>query len=292
MDHSSDARQPHSANESWEPPDDKPGHRIMIVRDGDELGRTAATIVARTLRDNPRAVLALPTGNTPLPMYRWLVRMHGEGAVDFSAARTFNLDEFYGLSPENPASFAAYMHRELFCHVSLGDDNVNLLNPLALDAQAECRDYERRIRQAGGIDLAILGIGRNGHIAFNEPGSAFDSRTRLIRLATSTIRDSRRFFDGSPVPPLALTMGIGTIMEARQVLLLASGRKKARILARSLLGEVSVEVPASVLQRHPALTVIIDQQAAAGLAGESRPRHCGGPARPLVDGHPDCGSAA
>mgnify|MGYP005857499077 CR=1 FL=1 len=268
MGHSSDARRLHAASESWGPFDNKPGRRLVIVRDSDELGRTAATIVARTLQDKPRAVLALPTGNTPLPMYRWLVRMHGEGAVDFSATRTFNLDEFYGVSPDDPASFAAYMRREFFDHVNLNRDNVNLLNPLALDPEAECHDYERRLRQAGGIDLAILGIGRNGHIAFNEPGSAFDSRTRLVSLAASTIRDSRRFFGGSPVPHLALTMGIGTIMEARRVLLLASGRKKARILARSLLDEVSVEAPASVLQRHPALTVIADQQAAAGLVGE------------------------
>lgn len=243
-------------------------YQIVIVNDADELGQTAALIVVRLVNRSRRTVLALPTGQTPLAMYQWLRDLHREGAIDFSSVRTFNLDEFYGVSPENPASFAAYMRRELFDHVNLPDDGVNLLNPLALDAEAECRDYERRIRQAGGIDLAILGIGRNGHIAFNEPGSAFDSRTRLVRLAPTTIRDSRAFFaDPSEVPHSALTMGIGTIMEARQLLLLASGRRKARILARSLLGEVTTAVPASVVQRHPNLTVIADKPAAAELMG-------------------------
>ena len=262
------ARELLSSESSSEPVARRLGCQIVIVDDADELGRTAALIVARLVNRSPRAVLALPTGQTPLTMYKWLRDLYRKGAIDFPSVRTFNLDEFCGVSPENPASFAAYMRRELLEHVNLNRDNVNLLNPLALDPEAECRDYERRIRQAGGIDLAILGIGRNGHIAFNEPGSAFDSRTRLVRLAPTTIRDSRVFFaDPSEVPRSALTMGIGTIMEARQLLLLASGRRKARILARSLLGEVTTTVPASVVQRHPGLTVVADKLAATELMG-------------------------
>lgn len=238
----------------------------MVVEDWDALGRIAALIVAQQLHDNPLSVLALPTGKTPLTLYCWLVRMYDEGTVDFSANRTFNLDEFYGIDRDNPGSFAAYMRREFFGHVNLRPENINLLDPLAHDVDAECRCYERKIRDAGGIDLAILGIGQNGHLAFNEPGSPFDSRTRLVRLTPQTIKDNRSFFrDLSEVPHFALTMGLGTIMEARHVLLLASGRRKAKVIARALQGAVTVACPASVLQQHPKLTVVVDKDAAARL---------------------------
>lgn len=226
----------------------------------------AAAVVAEVLGHNPRAVLALPTGNTPLSLYQRLVYLHRKDSVTFSAVTTFNLDEYHGLAPDDPASYAAYMHREFFDHVDINPQKVHLLNSLATDAEAECRAYEEEIRRAGGLDLAILGIGRNGHIAFNEPGSDFASRTRRVQLTDQTIADNKSLFaDPARMPRFALTMGIGTILEARRVLLLASGRKKAEILAKALRGEVNTDVPASVLQLHPKLTVIADKAAAEQL---------------------------
>lgn len=219
------------------------------------------------LDQNPRAVLVLPTGNTPLSLYQRLVQMHQDGTITFSATTTFNLDEYHGLSPDDPGSYAAYMHHEFFDRVDVDPRRVHLLNSLAADVEAECRAYEEAIRQAGGIDLAILGIGRNGHIAFNEPGSDFASRTRRVRLTAQTVADNQTLFaDPARMPRFALTMGIGTIMEARRVLLLASGPRKAEILARALRGEVTTDVPASVLRLHPRLTVVADKDAAIGLA--------------------------
>ncbi|MBI2955625.1 MAG: glucosamine-6-phosphate deaminase [Chloroflexi bacterium] len=279
----------------------KYGFRLIVVGDADDLGKVAALIVAKELRDNPRAVLALPTGRTPLGMYRQLRHLYEEGEVDFAGVTTFNLDEFYGIPAEHPGSFAAYMRRELFDRVNLHPENINLLDSLASapsvrglgghpqefpfpkraggaqnqkrcpgraapDADEECHGYERKIRRAGGIDLAILGIGHNGHIAFNEPGSPFDARTRLVKLTERTLADNSIYFaDATAVPRFALTMGIGTIMEARRILLLASDGKKARILARALEGDITSDVPASALQRHSGLTVVADEPAVASL---------------------------
>ncbi len=235
---------------------------LIVVEDGEKVAKKAAEHMRDQLKAKPESVLALPTGRTPLGMYGELVRMCERGEVDFSPTTVFDLDEFYSLPPEHPASFASYLNTHFLERVPLG--RVVLLNGIAPDPEAECARVEEEIRRIGGVDLAILGIGRNGHIAFNEPGSRVDSRTRLVALTDSTRRASRGCFPvGEEAPYTALTMGVSTILAARAILLLAIGPQKASILARALCGSVTGDIPASWLQQHPRLTIIADCQAAA-----------------------------
>ena len=211
--------------------------RVLVTPDYRTLNRDAAEIIADAVRLKPDLTLGLPTGNTPLGMYEDLVRR----GVDFSRVTTFNLDEYVGLAPDDARSFMAYMHRQFFDHVNVKPERIHFPDD----------DYEQAIRAAGGIDLLILGIGANGHIAFNEPGSSFSSRTRVVDLAPETVGPVRR----------GITMGIATILEARRILLLASGSAKAGIVQRSLYGPVSESIPASALQLHSDVTVILDKNA-------------------------------
>lgn len=240
--------------------------RLVVVRDYEELSREAARLVARRLLEKPDLVLALPTGDTPIGMYRELVRLHREGLVDFSKATTFNLDEYLGIPPEHPQSFKSYMHRHFWDQVNLRKENVHIPNSLPKNSNQECAHYESLIQEAGGIDLAVLGLGRNGHIAFNEPGTPFESRTHVAQLSEETRRQEAQAFGGlERVPTQAITMGIKTIMLAREILLLVSGEEKREALFRALTGAISPEVPASVLQLHPRLTVLSDRAAASLL---------------------------
>jgi glucosamine-6-phosphate deaminase len=224
----------------------------LIVKAGyDEVSVGAARIVAETVQAIPNARLCLPTGRTPRGMYRELIRLHRTERLDFSRVRVFQLDEYIGLRPGHPETFKSYLWREFLNHVNVRRANIHFIE----------NDYEEVIRSNGGIDLLVLGIGINGHLGFNEPGSETDSRTRIVDLAGSTINGMRHTFAPDELPHQAVTIGIATIMEARRILLLASGTEKASILAKALGDPVTTALPASILQLHANVTVIADQDA-------------------------------
>jgi glucosamine-6-phosphate deaminase len=240
--------------------------RVIIASDAAGVARRAAQIVARLIRRKPRCVLGLATGSTPQGTYAELIRMHREEGLDFSQVVTFNLDEYVGLGPNHPHSYRYFMQQMLFGHVNLHPGNTHVPNGMATDFESACEQYERQIREAGGIDLQILGIGTDGHIAFNEPGSSLGSRTRLKTLARETIRDNARYFgDESRVPRLAVTVGVGTILESRRCLLLAIGASKASAIQLTVEGPVTAQVTASALQLHREVIVLIDEAAAGEL---------------------------
>ncbi len=230
------------------------------------MSKKAADIVAKMVMEKPDCVLGLATGSTPIGLYKELIRMYKEQGLDFSKVRTFNLDEYYGLAPEHPQSYYYFMYESLFKHINIPLQNVNVPNGLVKNVKAYCLHYEEMIKQAGGIDIQVLGIGGDGHIGFNEPGSSLGSRTRLKTLTEQTVKDNSRFFEKiEDVPRFAITMGVGTIMEARKCILLANGTKKAKVVAQAIEGPVTAQVTASVLQLHPDCVAILDQEAAAEL---------------------------
>ena len=239
---------------------------IIIQPTSDAASIIAARHVARLVRDKPNAVLGLATGNTPLMMYRELVRMHREQGLDFSEVTTFNLDEYVGLPPEHPASYHSFMWENFFSQVNVRRERVHIPDGLSSHIPAFCRKYEEAIVEAGGIDLQVLGIGSDGHIGFNEPSSSLASRTRIKTLTAETRRDNAEAF-GSPdkVPFHVITMGVGTIMDTRQVIILAFGAKKAEAISAAVEGPITAMVPASILQMHPVAQCIIDEAAATKL---------------------------
>lgn len=237
--------------------------RLTVVRGRVELAERAAERVAALLGACPESVLALPTGRTPIGMYRRLVALNRLGRVDLSRATLFNLDEYAGVPADHRGSFRAYMRRLLWAPCHLDPARTHVPRGDAADLAAECARYEAAIRACGGIDLAVLGIGANGHIGFNEPGSRFDSRTRVVDLDDSTRRANGRLFEGGLAPARALTMGIGTIIESRSILLLAAGADKAAAVRAALRGPLTEAVPASALQRHPDVEVLLDPAAAS-----------------------------
>ena len=239
---------------------------IIIQPTSEAASLIAARHIARVVREKPGAVLGLATGSTPLPMYRELVRMHREQGLDFSGVTTFNLDEYVGLGPAHPASYHAFMREHFFSKVNIAPSRIHIPDGLAPHVPAFCRSYEDAIRAAGGIDLQVLGIGTDGHIGFNEPSSSLASRTRIKTLTAQTRRDNARFFnDPASVPLHVITMGVGTIMDARQVVLLAFGAKKADAIAAAVEGPITAMQPASILQMHPVAKCIIDEPASARL---------------------------
>jgi glucosamine-6-phosphate deaminase len=239
---------------------------IIIKETVDEMSREGAKLVARVLNAKPNCVLGMATGSTPLGLYKELVRMHREEGLDFSQVTTFNLDEYVGLQPKHPQSYHYFMHEHFFRHVNIPKQNVYIPSGTTDNYAAFCCWYEQRIRDYGGIDLQILGIGSDGHIAFNEPTSSLGSRTRIKTLARQTIDDNARFFDSpDQVPIYAITMGVGTILEARKLLLLANGKKKACAIAAAVEGPVTSMITASALQLHRDAVVIVDREAASEL---------------------------
>jgi glucosamine-6-phosphate deaminase len=240
---------------------------ILLTPDYDELSREAARIVAAAVSSNPSLRLGLATGSTTLGMYKELVRLHIEQRLDFSEVSTFNLDEYLGLPANHPQSFHTFMRENFFAHVNVAAENVHIPDGAILGNYDEhCRSYERAIREGGGIDLQVLGIGRNGHIGFNEPASSFASKTRLKVLTQETLEDNRRFFaPDEEMPQCAITMGIGTILEARKILILATGAGKAEAVAHAIEGPITASLTASCLQLHPDVVFIIDEAAAAQL---------------------------
>ncbi|MEW8957863.1 MAG: glucosamine-6-phosphate deaminase [Moorella sp. (in: firmicutes)] len=244
--------------------------KIVLARDYQHLSRLGASLVTRAIKQKPNLVLGLATGETPLGLYQELVKLYRQGYLDFSRVVTFNLDEYYGLPPDDPHSYHYYMETNFFKHVNLRRENVHLPPGRPENVVAACAAYEAAIAAAGGIDLQILGIGQNGHIGFNEPGAALNATTHLVDLAPETILANARFFSCvEEVPRRAISMGIGTIMKARRILLLASGEDKALAVAQALEGPVTTRVPASLLQLHPCVTVILDRAAAGQLNGKA-----------------------
>lgn len=236
--------------------------RVIVEPDASGVARTAARFVARLLRRKPNCVLGLATGSTPLGMYRELIHMHRQEGLDFSRVVTFNLDEYVGLGPTHPQSYRRFMQENLFDRLNIEPRNTHVPDGRALDFDAFCQQYERMIVETGGIDLQVLGIGSDGHIAFNEPGSSLGSRTRLKTLTEETIRDNARFFGSAEqVPRLAITMGVGTILESRQCLLLACGSTKARAICDTIEGPVTAQVTASALQLHRDVIAVVDEEA-------------------------------
>ncbi|OLE12407.1 MAG: glucosamine-6-phosphate deaminase [Acidobacteria bacterium 13_1_20CM_4_56_7] len=240
---------------------------LALKSSPEEVGREAARIVANAVRRNPELRLGLATGNTTVGMYKELIRLHEHEGLDFSRVITFNLDEYLGLSADHPRSFRHFMQQNFFSQVNIPPRSIHIPNgSIKGDYQQYCASYEQKIRDAGGIDLQVLGIGRNGHIGFNEPTSSIGSRTRLKVLSKDTTEDNRKFFaSGEEIPQCAITMGIGTILDAKRILLLATGSSKAAAIAAAIEGPLTASVTASALQLHADVTFIVDQQAGALL---------------------------
>jgi glucosamine-6-phosphate deaminase len=237
--------------------------RVIVENSPDSVSRTAAQFLAAVVRHKPTCVLGLATGSTPLGMYRELIRMHREEGLDFSRVVTFNLDEYVGLAGTHPQSYRYFMQSHFFDHINIDQRNTHVPDGRALDFESYCEQYEKRIVDEGGIDLQVLGIGGDGHIAFNEPGSSLGSRTRLKTLTPETVRDNARFFGSEQeVPRLAITMGVGTILESRQCLLLAAGETKAKAIRDTIEGPITAQVTASALQLHREVIAVIDEEAA------------------------------
>jgi glucosamine-6-phosphate deaminase len=241
--------------------------RVRILKDEAAVARAVAARVVKTLAAHPDAVLGLPTGRTPVQLYARLRAAHAAGTVDFSRATTFNLDEFLGLPAGHPASYRTFMETHLFRHVNLARRRIHFLDGSSGDPWAECARYEAAIRRAGGIDLQLLGIGANGHIGFNEPAAGLIADSHPARLEPGTRRSNADLFEGRvrDVPREALSMGVGTILRSRAIVLIATGAGKAAAIAATVDGVVTTRVPASLLQLHGDVEVVVDEAAAGTL---------------------------
>ncbi len=250
---------------------------VVIVEDQEALGRAAARLVVEALRSDPALVLGVATGSSPVTTYRALAAARRDG-LDFSRVRCVALDEYVGMPESDPASYHSFVRREIAGPLGIPPENLLVPDGNAPDPLAACAAFEDEIRALGGVGIQLLGIGRNGHVGFNEPGSPFGSRTRVARLSPTTRRDNARFFDRpDEVPTCCLTQGLGTILDADRLVLVASGSHKADAVAAALEGPVSEACPASVLQRHPDATVIVDRAAAGELPRSGRrPASLGG----------------
>lgn len=238
---------------------------VHVFENAAQVARAAAALFAAQILKKPDSVLGLATGSTPIDTYQELIRLHKDGILDFSRVTTFNLDEYVGLAADHEQSYDYFMRKQLFSHINI--KSTHLPSGIAPDMTQECRDYEELIKQAGGIDLQLLGIGNNGHIGFNEPADAFPYNTNITSLADSTIKANRRFFTSEDeVPKTAISMGIGTIMEARSILLLAMGEGKADAILQMVEGPITPRLPASILRSHPSVTVLLDKAAASKLS--------------------------
>jgi glucosamine-6-phosphate deaminase len=249
---------------------------ISVFTNERQLARSLALRLAARLAQNPKLVLGLPTGRTPLPLYEELAALHAAGRTDYRRATTFNLDEFVGLPADHPGSYRSYMREHLFRHVNLSARRTHFLDGQASDLEAECDRFESTILRAGGIDLQILGIGANGHIGFNEPAPLLSPWSHRVRLTTASRQGNAGFFGGNlrQVPREALSMGVATILRARSIVLIATGARKAGVVARMAAGPVSTRLPASLLQLHANVDVLLDAPAAErlralGLVGPS-----------------------
>ena len=238
--------------------------KVIVTKNYDEMSAAACEIVAETVKNRPDCVLGLATGSTPEGMYAKLIEKYNAGELDFSNARSVNLDEYYPISPDNDQSYRYFMNTKFFDHVNIRKEETHVPDGSAKDVDAFCADYEALIDSLGGADIQVLGIGRNGHIGFNEPEEALRSETHLTALTEDTIKANARFFASEDeVPAHAITMGIGSVFKAKKILLLASGSSKAEAIAKMLEGRITTNCPATLLYLHPDVTVICDEAAYA-----------------------------
>ena len=236
--------------------------RLMLCENYEEMSDKSADIVANQIAIKPESVLGLATGSTPEGMYKKLIAMYENRKVDFSRVKTFNLDEYYPISSENSQSYHYYMNEHLFSKVNIKDENINILNGQAENPYVECENFDKKIKEYGGIDLQILGIGTNGHIGFNEPAETLQSNTHLTTLSESTITANSRFFDDlSQVPTAALTMGMSSILHSKRIVLLACGKSKKQVVKELLNNDINTFIPATLLKVHPDVTIICDKEA-------------------------------
>lgn len=240
--------------------------RILVCKDYNEMSKKAAQMILSQVTLKPNSVLGLSTGSTPVGMYKELVKMYNDKLIDFFEVSTFNLDEYYQLPKENNQSYDYFMRNNLFNHINIKNENIHIPNGMSEDIELECERYDKDIEEAKGIDIQVLGIGRNAHIGFNEPTINFEIGTRLVDLKESTIEANSRFFDKiEDVPKQAITMGTGSIFKARKIMLLACGEEKAEAIYNTVYGKVIPEVPASILQFHNDIVLILDEKAASKL---------------------------
>ncbi len=241
---------------------------VRVFETYEEMSRHAARMIAERIKAKPNLVLGLATGSTPVGTYQELIRLHKEEGLDFSQVRSFNLDEYLGIAGDHDQSYRYFMNANLFDHININKANTRVPDGTAADPAASCRQYEEDIKAGGGIDFQVLGVGGNGHIAFNEPGSSRDSRTRVVDLDEGTIKANSRFFDSvDDVPKQAISMGMATIMEIKEVILLANKAGKADAIVKTIEGPVTEAVPASLLQEHPNVTFLVEKEAAGKLTG-------------------------
>ena len=241
--------------------------KFIKVQTEAEIGNIAADLFAEVMAAKPACVLGLATGSTPIPLYKELIRREKAGKIDFSRVRSANLDEYKGLAPDHPQSYRRFMQENLFDHIGIKPENTIVPDGLAGNIPAMCLDYEHKIEDWGGVDIQLLGLGHDGHIGFNEPCDHFPIMTHEVELAEMTREANQRFFDSlDEVPTAAITLGIGTVMAARKILLIATGESKADILYKVFYGPVKPEVPGSILQFHPDVTILCDEAAAAKLS--------------------------
>ncbi|MCD8510414.1 MAG: glucosamine-6-phosphate deaminase [Bacillus sp. (in: Bacteria)] len=240
--------------------------KVFKVSHYETMSQEACKRIIRYVQGNASPVLGLATGATPERLYELLIKAHQRDEVSFSKAISFNLDEYVGLNRDHPNSYFTYMHNKLFNHIDLPEEQIHIPDGTARDLLGECEHYDKQISEAGGIGLQILGLGMNGHIGFNEPGSSFNEHTHVVRLAESTRKANAQYFHGiADVPTEAITMGIKTIMESKEIILLVSGIQKAEPLKRLITGPISEEFPASILQTHPNVTILADTEATSLL---------------------------
>lgn len=240
--------------------------KLYRAKDYNDMSRKAANIISAQVIMKPDCVLGLATGSSPIGTYKQLIEWYNQGDLDFSEVRTANLDEYKGLTKDNDQSYYYFMHENLFKHVNIKEENTSIPDGTKQDAAEECARYEQVVRDLGGVDLQLLGLGHNGHIGFNEPADEYPKETHIVDLQESTIEANKRFFASiDDVPRQAYTMGIGTIMSAKKILLIVSGEDKAAILREVICGPVTPRVPASILQMHPDVTIVADEAALSKL---------------------------
>lgn len=243
--------------------------RILVCKNYDEMSKKAAQMILSQVTLKPNSVLGLATGSTPIGMYKELVKMYNEKLIDFSEVSTFNLDEYYNLPKTSDQSYDYFMRVNLFNHINVKNENIHIPNGMASNVELECETYDKQIKESGGVDIQVLGIGNNAHIGFNEPTINFERGTHLVDLKESTIEANARFFEKiEDVPKKAITMGTGSIFKARKIMLLACGDSKADAIYNTVYGKVIPEVPASILQFHNDIVLILDEAAASKLNPE------------------------
>lgn len=237
---------------------------VLIYNNEEQIGIAAGNYMCGQVLQKPNSVLGLATGSTPLKPYKQMIELYQKGVIDFSQVTTFNLDEYVKLDVADKNSYHSFMHENLFDHINIPEEKINFLNGNAEDLEQECEEYEKRIKAAGGIDIQLLGIGSNGHIAFNEPSDCFQRWSHVVELKESTVKDNSRFFKSiDEVPTKAVTMGIGSIMQAKKILIIAIGKNKAAAIKQLINGNVTPQCPASVLQFHTDVTLMLDEAAAS-----------------------------